>query len=185
MEDSEIIALFFERSEQAIDETRRKYGAAARRMASNILGDGRDAEECLNDGYFALWNAIPPALPASLCGYFCRIVRNIAARRYRADTAQKRDSRYDAALDELAASLPAREDALSALEAKELAGAINAFLDGLGYTDRYLFMRRYWYGDDLAAVAAQTGLAPQRVSTRLFRLRGRLKKYLKEEGMIP
>ena len=64
MDDSEIIALFFERSERAIDELTRKYGPAARRLAGNILGDGRDAEECLNDGCFALWNAIPPARPA-------------------------------------------------------------------------------------------------------------------------
>ena len=72
-----------------------------------------------------------------------------------------------------------------AMNARELTAAIDAFLDGLDYTDRYLFMRRYWYGDDLAAIADETGLAPRRISVRLFRLRERLKKQLAKEGMIP
>ena len=102
MDDNDIIALFFERSEQAVAELERQYGPAARRLAANILGDGRDAEECVNDGFMALWDAIPPQRPMSLGGYFCRTVRNLAAKRYRANAARKRNARYDAALDELA-----------------------------------------------------------------------------------
>ena len=185
LDDSEIIALFFERSEQAVAELERGYGRAARRLAANILGDGRDAEECVSDAYMALWNAIPPARPASLGGYFCRTVRNIAAKRYRANGAARRDSHYDAALDELAECVAAPGGVEDALAAKELTAAIDRFLDGLDYTDRYLFMRRYWYGDDLAAIADTTGLAPRRISVRLFRLREKLKKQLAKEGMIP
>ncbi len=37
LEDSEIISLFYERSEQAIAELERKYGAAVRKTAANIL----------------------------------------------------------------------------------------------------------------------------------------------------
>ena len=185
MLDSDIIALFFERSERAVDELARKYGPAAKRLAANILGDGRDAEECVNDGYMALWNAIPPERPASLGGYFCRTVRNLAAKRYRANAAAKRSSHYDAALDELSECVAAPGGVEDALNAMELTAAIDRFLDGLDYRDRYLFMRRYWYGDDLAAIASETGLAKRRVSVRLFRLRERLKNQLVKEGMIP
>ena len=185
LDDSEIIALFFERSERAVDELGREYGRTARRLAANILGDGRDAEECVNDAYMALWNAIPPAQPVSRGGYFCRTVRNIAAKRYRANAAQKRDSHYDAALDELAEVVAAPAGVEDALNARELTAAIDRFLDGLDYIDRYLFMRRYWYGDDLAALAGETGIAPRRISVRLFRLREKLKKQLEKEGVIP
>ncbi len=185
MEDSQIIALFFERSEQAIEALEHKYGAPARRLAANILGDGRDAEECMNDAYFALWNTIPPNLPVSLCGYLCRVVRNAAAKRYRANSAQKRNAHFDAALEELAACIPGPEDVESALEAKELAAAINGFLDTLDYTDRFLFLRRYWYGDSLETAAAMARLRPHRASVRLSRVRAKLKQYLKKEGMIP
>ena len=37
LEDSKIIALFYERSEQAIAELEQKYGAAIRKTAANIL----------------------------------------------------------------------------------------------------------------------------------------------------
>ncbi len=184
MDDSDIIALFFERSEQAVAEMERKYGPAVRRLAANMLGDGRDAEECVSDACFALWNAIPPARPASLGGYFCRTVRNIAAKRCRADTAQKRNARYDAALDELAQCLAAPGSVEDVVSVKELTAAIDRFLGGLDYRDRYLFMRRYWYGDDLETIAAQTGLSRRRASVRLFRLREGLKKQLVKEGML-
>ena len=36
MEDSRIISLFFERSEQAVEELDRKYGPAVRKTAANI-----------------------------------------------------------------------------------------------------------------------------------------------------
>ncbi len=184
MDDSKIIALFFERSEQAIGELDRKYGSAARRLAGNILGDGRDAEECVNDAYLAVWSTIPPALPTSLGGYFCRIARNIAARRYRTNAAQKRNSHYDAALDELAGSLAAPGGPEAALDAKELSAAIDRFLDGVSDADRVLFLRRYWFGDDLASAAARTGLSARRAAVRLFRVRERLKQYLMKEGLL-
>lgn len=60
MDDSGIIELFFKRSEQAIAELSRKYGAMLKRLAKNILRDKQDAEDCVNDTYFDVWNAIPP-----------------------------------------------------------------------------------------------------------------------------
>ena len=75
MTDEEIIALFFERSERAISELAEKHGAAVRRVARNILGDERDAEECVNDTWLGAWNSIPPARPSPLRTYVCRIAR--------------------------------------------------------------------------------------------------------------
>ena len=49
MEDRQIINLFYERSEQAIEELDRKYGAAVRKTAANILRRTQDVEECTND----------------------------------------------------------------------------------------------------------------------------------------
>ena len=41
MDDKQIIRLFFERSEQAITELSRKYGALCFQIADNILSDRR------------------------------------------------------------------------------------------------------------------------------------------------
>lgn len=49
MNDDEIVALFFERSEEGIAQSERKYGALCRGIIRRILPDERDTEECLND----------------------------------------------------------------------------------------------------------------------------------------
>ena len=184
LEDREIIELFFARSEQAIDELNRKYGAAVRKVAFNILNHPGDTEECADDTYLAVWNTIPPRRPAPLLSYVCRIARNLALKRFHANTAEKRNSFYDAALDELAESVPAPETVETEYDAKELSAAVDAFLDTLGYDDRFLFVRRYWYADSVADLAGMTGRSPHHVSVRLSRVRKKLQIYLKKEGLL-
>ena len=184
MEDSQIIALFLERSEQAIAELDRKHGAAARKAAANILGDRQDAEECVNDALLGVWNSIPPQRPRSLPAYVCRIARNLAINRYRANTAQKRNAGYELVLDELAECIPSGADVETELEARELTEAIDRFLAALSREDRFLFVRRYWFADPVAELAALTGGSPGRVSVRLFRLREKLRKMLTKEGLL-
>lgn len=107
MEDSQILELLYERSERAIAALSEKYGSVCRRVANNILNDVRDVEECVNDAYLGAWNTIPPQKPQPLRSYVCRIVRNFAIKRYHANTAAKRNSCYDVALDELENCFPA------------------------------------------------------------------------------
>ena len=59
MEDSEIIQLYWDRSEQAIAETSGKYGSFLCRIAWNILRSHDDAEECVNDTYLRTWKTRP------------------------------------------------------------------------------------------------------------------------------
>ena len=184
MDDGSIIRLFFERSEQAVEELNRKYGPIVRKTAANILRDRQDVEECVNDTYFRCWNAIPPQRPVSLMSYVCKIARNLAVDRYHSNTAAKRNGNYDLVLDELEECIPSGFDPEAALEAKELTGAINRFLATLAQEDRVLFVRRYWYADSVADLAAMTNSRASRVSVRLFRIREKLKRTLKEEGFL-
>ena len=120
VKDDQIIALFFARSQQALTELDRKYGAVCGSVARNILRNPQDAEECVNDAYLGVWNTIPPQHPDPLLTYLCRIVRNRSIKRYHANTAQKRNSSYDVALDELTQCIPATETVESTLSAQEL-----------------------------------------------------------------
>ena len=183
MDDSRIIKLFFSRSEEAITELARKYGPVCRRVAENILNDWRDAEECLNDVYLAVWNTVPPQRPDPLVSYVCRIVRNQALKRYHANTAQKRNSVYDAALEEIAECFPSAASVEEEAEAKETAGIINVFLESLEPRDRILFVRRYWHADSVGELADLFHLSRHAVSVRLFRIRKALRKRLEEEGI--
>ena len=184
MKDQEIIYLFFERSEQAINELIKKYGAAIRNVASNILKDAQDAEEAVSDTYLTVWNRIPPTKPKYLGAYSCRIARNLSLKRFYANTAEKRNSYYDVALDELEETIPALSTVESTYEAKELTGYLNQFLKDLSSEDRYLFLRRYWYGDMVSDIAENLNITPHKASVRLFRLRQKLQEFLKKEGMI-
>ena len=184
LKDHEIIELFFERSEQAISELILKYGAAVRNVASNILNNRQDIEECQSDTYLHVWNRIPPTKPDHLGAYVCRIARNVCLKRYHANTAEKRNSHYDVALQELEETIPALSTVETDYDARELTRYLNCFLKGLRPEDRYLFVRRYWHGDAVSEIARNLQKTPHAVSVRLFRLRQKLQTYLQKEGMI-
>lgn len=184
MEDNKIIALFFARSEQAVEALANKYGKLCQVIAVNILGNSLDAEECVNDTYLAAWNTIPPQKPNPLRTYLCRITRNIAITRYHTNTALKRNSHYDIALDELEECLCTLENAESHVLAKELSHLLDRFLNNLDRRSRVMFMRRYWYADSVAQIAEDFGMRPNSVSVQLSRLRDKLRKFLINEGYL-
>ena len=181
MDDPAIIALFFDRSEQAIAELDRKYGKTCHSISYNILNNTQDAEECVNDAYLGTWNAIPPQRPNPLLTFLCKIVRNLSIMRYHANTAMKRNSSYDVALDELKDTLSSPTTPEGELDAKTLAELLKRFLDGLSEENRVIFMRRYWFSDTCAQIGERVGLTEKNVSVRLARTRKRLRDYLKEK----
>lgn len=183
MEDEKIIALFFQRSEEAIGHLAKKYGAVCHSLSHQILGDRRDAEECVNDGYLGVWNTVPPQRPDPLVTYLCRIVRNLSIKRYHANRAAKRNGRYDLALEELEDCIPGAGGPEEALEARELADHLDRFLAGLSVRDRVLFLRRYWFGDTLCQAGEKVGITEKNASVRLTRLRKKLRNYLEERGV--
>ena len=184
MNDRKIVQFFFDRSEEAIPALDRQYGRACRGLSRRILRDERDAEECVNDSYLAAWNAIPPAKPSPLLSYILRIVRNLSLKRREKNRAVKRDTSYDAALEELGPCLSSPDSAETELEAKELAEYIRSFLAAQTKENRVIFLRRYWFADPIAEIARRTGLREGAVSTRLSRLRSDLRQTLLKEEIL-
>ena len=183
MEDGKITALFFERSEEAVAALSDKYGAVLAKVAYNVLGDRRDAEECVNDAYLAVWNTVPPERPDPLSSYICRIVRNLALKRYRDNTAKKRNGAFDATLDEIVECFPSGTSVYEEAEAKETARIIDRFLGSLDAKSRVMFVRRYWRADGIDEIAKAFHTSRHNVSVRLSRTRKALKEYLSEEGV--
>lgn len=182
MDDSRIIDLFFERSEQAITELSEKYSVACKKIAYNILGNESDAQECVNDAYFGLWNKIPPEKPQPLSAYVFRVVKNLAIKKYRSNTATKRNSFYDAALDELENCLPSDSGVENEIDMSLLAEEINLFLSLTKKENRIVFVKRYWMGESIEEIAKAMNTSSHNVSVRLSRTRKALKKYLAEKG---
>ena len=184
MTDEKIIDLFFERSEQAIKELDNKYGKTFHKISLNILNNEQDAEECVNDAYLGTWNAIPPAKPNPLVTFVCKIVRNISLKRYEKNTAKKRNSFYDVAIEELDECLACPTTIEDEIEERELTRIIESFLDSLSKENRVIFLRRYWFSDSYADIAKQVGLTEKTVSVRLSRIRNEMRKYLTERGVL-
>lgn len=181
MDDRKIIGLFFERSEQAISKLAEKYGRLCHHIAQNILGNREDAAECVNDAYLALWNAIPPERPTHLRAYLTKVLRNIAYDRADRRTAQMRDTRLQVCMDELEGCLP--DTAQNTLDAIVIRQVMHDFLVTLSKTDRFLFLRRYYCMDDCRQIGKMAGMTESAVSTRLARMRAKLKKCLEKEGI--
>ncbi len=182
LDDSKIIELFFARDERAIVELSVKYGVVCKRISKNILKNESDAEECVNDTYLAAWNTIPPRKPNSLKAYILRILRNISIAKYHLNTAVKRNSYYDVALDEIESCLSDISAILGEIERKELTKAIDVFLDTLDKESRLMFLCRYWAGYSISDIAEKFQLSNNNVSVRLSRIREKLKNYLMKEG---
>lgn len=184
MEDEEIVELFTQRSQQAIQELSRKYGALCFHLAHNILNSARDAEECVNDAYLGVWNAIPPARPASLRAYVGKIVRNIALTRWERNQACKRSSRYTVAMEEVEGCLAGLDDVEGEIQVRELTRILEEFLDTLPQKDRVMFVRRYWFADSYQDIGERVGLSTKNVSVRLTRIRKKLRQHLVERGVL-
>lgn len=184
MEDREIVELYWERAEEAIPATVAKYGAYCRTIATNILANDEDAEECVNDTWLKAWNSMPDNRPTLLGSYLGKLTRWLSLSRLRERGRLKRGGgETSLALDELAEVIAGGEDPERELEIRELNAAVRAFLKGLDETERELFLSRYWYLLPVKEIAQRFGFSPNKVSTRLNRTRRRLQNYLMEEGL--
>lgn len=183
MEDSQIIELYWQRNEQAIAETSSKYGTFCFGIAKNILSIHEDAEECVNDTYHQVWNAIPPQRPLKFKPWLGKIVRNIALNLWNKNHTQKRYAGMMELLHELEDCIPSSRTVGQEIEEKELSEQIDRWLRSLNRADRILFVRRYWHGVALRDLANEQGITPGKLSQRMYRLRMGLKTALEKEGI--
>jgi RNA polymerase sigma-70 factor (ECF subfamily) len=183
MDDSRIIELFLQRSESAIDAVQQKYGPMCRSIARNLLGNDEDAQECVNDALHALWNTIPPQKPQKLGPFLAGVVRNLAMKRLTYQNAEKR-SGMTVSYKELSQCIPAGRTVEELLENKELSHVLNRFLGTLDRNSRDMFLRRYWFCDSVGQIAKGFGISETRVTTKLYRIRKKLKDYLAKEAQI-
>lgn len=183
LSDESIISLFFDRSERAIKALSVAHGRAMRAVSMRILQNEQDADECLNDSYLGVWNAIPPARPSALGAFACRICRNLSLTRYHYNRAARRDAWASVSLEEIADVLPDNRTLDRDLDDATITQALNDFLGSLNSINLYIFMRRYWFFDPVSAIAQATGLTEAAVYLRLDRMKKRLAQHLQERGI--
>ncbi len=181
MEDTNIIELFFARDEEAIRQTDAAYGKRLFRIADNILHCREDSEESVSDTYVKTWNSIPPNRPSHFFSYLARICRNLSLNKLERDNARKRKAQIVSLTQEMEQCIPDSHRSCD-LGPRELGKALNAFLETLSDENQMIFVRRYWYVETTAEIAARYGIREGTVVTRLHRLRSKLAHYLEQEG---
>lgn len=185
MDDKSIVSLFWERSEQAIAETDRKYGAYCYSIAYHALANNEDAEECVSDTYMAACNQLPPRRPSILATFLGKITRYISINRWKArNTVKRGGGQIILALEELDDCVDGKQDIEASFDARELSLCLNRFLDSLPKTERDIFLRRYWFFDPIAHIAESYGFTQNKVTSMLHRMRGKLRKQLEKEGFV-
>ena len=184
MEDHDIIELFWQRQEQALTESERKYGKLCRTVAYHILHNMEDTEECVNDTWMRAWNAIPPSRPNVLSAFFSKITRNLALDTYKASRADKRGGgQLPAALEELGECISSGDTVEQEMALRQLTEYLDCFLRQLPEKECCIFLRRYWYLDSTKDIAKRYAMPEGSVKSQLSRTRQKLKKALEREGV--
>ena len=185
MDDEEIVALYWERNERAIEETDFKYKSYLLSIAYNVLHDRLDCEECLNDTYVGVWDAIPPTKPNSFLAFLTTVARRTAIKRYR------RNLRKGTVPSELTVSLAeleeviAVEDTLDAqMDAARIASVIGSLVWRLSERKRFIFMSRYYAASPIDVIAADLGVSRSMVNKELAAIRKALRTMLESEGIL-
>ena len=159
MEDKQIIELYWERSEDAIKETERKYGWYCTYIASHILENIEEATVCVKEGYESLWDTIPPHRPQNLKAYLCKVTRNHALQMKYPEFLEQEVDLFDAEL------------------------VIYDFLKGLKPEQRKLFVARYWYLSLVSEIAMQYKMSEGKVEKTVQSLRQKLDGMLEEKNI--
>lgn len=178
MTDSEILGLLKERDERAVSEMERKYSVYLRAVARNVLGDDRDAEECVNDALMNVWERSGESTPLKLKQYLARTTRNVAINRFKEKTRQKRHApEGEVEADD---TVPAAGG--DPLDRLTLTALINEYLHTLPEKKRKIFVARYYFDAQPAEIAAKLGIPEGTVNSTISRVKDGLGKFLKKEG---
>lgn len=180
MEDNQIIELYWNRNENAISETDKKYGKYCNYIAYNILQNAEDSNECVNDTYLRTWNTIPPQRPTVFKLFIAKITRNLAIDKYRKN---KHKSIMEEVLDELK-DCTTNVSVENEVEYSEILKNINIFLDNLSIDKRRIFIDRYWSFDSIENISNKYELKKGNIKMILSRTRKDLKEYLKGVDLL-
>ena len=182
--DEQIIEMYWQRNPDAIQETDQKYGQVLRNVANNILFDVLDCEECKNDAYLGIWNAIPSARPEVFSAFIMRIMRRIAIDRYREKSRKKRiPSQYTISIEELKSSISSGLPVEEAYEAKEIGEMITDYVGGLNERQRYIFIDRYFLSEPIEKTASDLSISVRTAYREIEKIKQGLKEYLEGNGV--
>ncbi len=207
LSDGEIVVLLEARNEHALELIDRQYGSQLKGIIRGIVKDEGVTDECLNDVYLRIWNAIPPAKPADLGSYLRTAAHNIAIDRY--DTLHRKSDipktalvaidsdqgvdpeapeRVDETVEQMAESERIRAllieytktSAASDVYKRQL---LIEYTKTLPLADRKICIARFYYNAKHREIAARLGIPLGTVKSALHRIKKGMAAFLRREGI--
>lgn len=174
MEDVQLVHALKNREAGAMERFQTAYTPLLRYIIAPILPDERDREECLSDVLLRVWDAIGTFDPerAALTTWLTHLARNTALNRRRGNERRREGGTLDEAMPD------ASDGPEQSLLKAETARALWAAVGRLSKRDRDLFLRKYYYYQPTAQIAAECGLTVRAVEGRLYRVRKQLQEEL-------
>lgn len=174
MDYTELIQAMKKRELGVLDRFQTTFIPLLRYIIAPLLSDERDREECLSDVMLRAWEAIDGYDPsrATFTTWLSALARNTALNRRRSIERRRENGPPDE-------NIPASADSSEQTVLKE--EAARAVWDAVGRLDRRdrdLFLRKYYYYQSTAQIAAELGLTVRGVEGRLYRVRKRLQDEL-------
>ena len=183
--DEQIIELYWQRNENAIQETDKKYGQFLFGIAYNILHDRLDCEECQNDTYLGVWNAIPPTRPIAFPAFITQIMRNIAINRFKEKTSKKRiPSELTVSMDDVNGTLHSDDTVETEYEAEEVGKIINDYVRQLSDRQRYIFIDRFYLAEPVETIANDLSISVPTVYREIEKIKQGLKLHLERNDIF-
>lgn len=177
--DEQIIELYWRREEKAIQETDKKYGQFLFRIAYNILHERLDCEECQNDTYLGVWNAIPPTRPTVFPAFITQIMRRIAINRYKEKASKKRiPSELTISMEDVNGTLHGDDSVAVKYEMAEVGKIINNYVRELSDRQRYIFIDRFYLAESVETIATDLSISVPTVCREIDKIKHSLKLYL-------
>lgn len=177
--DEQIIELYWRREEKAIQETDKKYGQFLFRIAYNILHERLDCEECQNDTYLGVWNAIPPTRPTVFPAFITQIMRRIAINRYKEKASKKRiPSELTISMEDVNGTLHGDDSVAAKYEMAEVGKIINNYVRELSDRQRYIFIDRFYLAESVETIATDLSISVPTVYREIDKIKHSLKLYL-------
>ena len=166
MEDVQLVHALQTRQDGAMEQFQTAYTPLLRYIIAPILPDARDREECLSDVLLRVWDSIGTFDPgkAALTTWLTHLTRSAALNRRRGNERRREGGTLDETMPD---SADGPEQSLLKAEA---ARTLWAAVERLGRRDRELFLRKYYYYQPTAQIAAESGLTVRAVEGKLYRI---------------
>ena len=179
MGDRELLQLLREVPERGVRQLMEQYAGLVYSIVSGRAGSvasPQDVEECVSDVFFEVYQKRESIDPekGTLRAFLSVVARQRAVNLFRRKEKELRHTADGEGSEAEAGSGDSEEAAMAAEDRRQLLAAVKS----LGEPDSSIVIRRYYFGQRSKEIAADLGLTPGAVDTRLSRAMGKLREMM-------